>query len=97
MCCAVGVEVDVELAARRGGSLSRVQHMNDSDPLQPCTYGRKLQLEVGRLATSVNISEIRRCWTEVSYQRVSSVSGAPYPRDLPAAYRIWSGEAGPSY
>lgn len=30
-------------------------------------YGRKLQLEFGRFATSVNISEMRRCWTEVSW------------------------------
>lgn len=29
-------------------------------------YGRKLQDELGRLATRVKISEIRRCWTAVS-------------------------------
>ena len=31
-------------------------------------YGRKLQEEFGRLATSVNISDISRCCTEVSWQ-----------------------------
>ena len=30
------------------------------------TYGRKLQAELGRLATRVKISEIRRCCTLVS-------------------------------
>jgi hypothetical protein len=29
-------------------------------------YGKKLQLEAGRLDTSVNISEIKRCCTAVS-------------------------------
>lgn len=29
-------------------------------------YGRKLQAEEGRWDTSVNISDMRRCWTAVS-------------------------------
>lgn len=30
------------------------------------TYGRKLQAEAGREETRVKISEIKRCWTDVS-------------------------------
>lgn len=30
------------------------------------THGRKLHAELGRFATRVKISEIRRCWTLVS-------------------------------
>ena len=34
---------------------------------QLMTYGRKLHAELGRLATRVKISEIRRCCTLVSW------------------------------
>ena len=31
-------------------------------------YGRKLHAEAGRWDTSANISEMRRCWTLVSWE-----------------------------
>ncbi len=66
LCWAVDGDVEVELAARRGGRLSRVSIYIHSYN-QVFAHGKKLQLDAGLLATSVNISEIRRCWTDVSF------------------------------
>ena len=38
--------------------------------------GKKLQLPAGREETRVKISDIRRCWTEVSYREVVIIRDA---------------------
>lgn len=63
------VEVDLE-GARRGGRLRHGGALRAAPDAQGGherrAYGKKLQLEAGRLDTSVNISEIKRCCTAVS-------------------------------
>lgn len=59
-------ELEVLEAARRGGRLFTSCLAKMPGIHNVSTYGRKLQLEFGRLATRVNISEMSRCWTEVS-------------------------------
>lgn len=71
LCGVVGVD-DLLLLAKRGGRLlgqrrERAGHGG--------TYGRKLQAELGRLATRVKISEMRRCWTLVSWAPIFSIEG----------------------
>lgn len=65
LCGVVGAE-DLELLARRGGRLDIYVNASGRYGLRN-TYGRKLHAELGRLATSVKISEMRRCWTLVSW------------------------------
>ena len=60
------------------------------------TYGKKLHAEFGRLATSVKISEMRRCWTLVSWRGLSAgvqARGSAAADNVPAACRTWSGAA----
>jgi hypothetical protein len=62
LCWAVDDDVEVELAARRGGRLSRVNIYIHIHAHNQCfAHGKKLQLDAGLLATNVNISEIKRC------------------------------------
>ena len=59
--------------------------------------GRKLQLLCGRAETRVKISEMRRCWTDVSYTSQSAGRwwrGRRGGGAVPAGCRTWSGAAG---
>ena len=60
-------EEDFE-GARRGGSLDGARELfsKRGSGAVRSTHGRKLQDEEGRLDTSVNISDIKRCCTAVS-------------------------------
>jgi len=59
--------------------------------------GRKLQLDGGRAATRVKISERRRCWTAVSCEAggsmVGGVDGDWSVAGVRAGCRIWSSVA----
>ena len=50
--------------------------------------GRKLQLLLGRAATRVKISEIRRCWTDVSWTEVVSEDWGGVLGKVDTAYQL---------
>jgi hypothetical protein len=53
-------------------------------------YGRKLHEEEGRLDTRVKISEIRRCWTLVSWLALTTTMHGGGVAE-PVGCRTWSG------
>lgn len=57
--------------------------------------GRKLQEPEGLLETRVKISDMRRCWIEVSLEQVSVYcddAEGDEGKDIQAGCRIWSAE-----